>query len=480
MHIRPALKILLTTIVAFFATYFTIKYISTRIEQREQQVHLEATKTIQEEIKERFNLVLDMTLVIGQMSSAFIYDKEDKDYEHIFQNILAEKKYLIGLNKLDSTGKIIGTYPKEYNHKAQGKISQNYEELIESYKRGDKYWFSPPFELYQGGAGFVFYIPIEKNGKFLGWMAPVISSQKFFESFRAMDFFNDYELIIKDDLTGKMYFTSAVPPENESLKVAKSEIRRRNISFLTWPKASNKPFALSFAWQLVICLLTSLFAGQMMKLHLQKKKAYSRLENISDLLKLTSNEALAKLMDIQTEYLSLGATGYLSTSVVEKDVQSVTNMIEQIELLQNIASTEHIDEEVFEILPVLKENISNLKEVIKKKYLNLNIDETSFKDIKVAGNKWLISNSVLKNALFYCALVSRPSGKIEITHTQSSSECCTIFKIEKIYEDVVHKAFKTERRLLLARNVMDLLNGKIDIMPDGEHGLIVKLTIKPQ
>lgn len=480
-NLRPSTKIILTFIISFFVTYSVLTFVITQIKHREELVHKEAINIIQHEISERFNLVLDVTLVIGQMSSVYFYNQDKKNipFEEVIQKVLDEKEYIIGLSQLGIDGKIIGVYPQEDNLRALGKITQNYSELLKSYQRGEKYWFSPPFQIFQGGSGFVFYIPIKSNQKLIGWMAPVISSQLFFKHFKAMDFFSEYDLVIKDELTGKIYFETANPPKTEKIEEVKSKIRERSIIFQSWPKVTMHKFTLPFIWRFLICFLVALFCGLVMKIHLQKKKAYSRLENISDLLKLTSNEALSKLVDIQAEYLSIGSIGFLNTSVVEKDVRPVTNLIEQIELMQNIAASEQLDEEEFEILPLLTEHLAVLRDVIKKKNLDLKLDADSFKGIKITANKWLVSNTVLKNALSYCALISRSGGKVEISHTKSSKECSTIFHIDKVYEEEVYKAFKIERRLLVARNVMDLIHGNIIIYEDGSGGMIVKLTMNP-
>ena len=478
-HLRPGTKILLAFVISFFATYGFINLVISQINHREQLVHKEAAQILQNEISEQFNRILDVTFVIGQLSSVYIFDQHinNSSYEVLVKKVLDEKEFILGLNQLNIDGKIITIYPLELNQGAMGKISQNYSEVLKSYQRKEKFWFSPPFQLYQGETGFVFYIPIEAQGKLMGWMAPVISSRLFFEHFRTMDFFNKYELVIKDGLTGNVYFGTGLPPKDAKIEEAKSKMWERDILFHSWPKTNNPKFAMPFLWRFIICLFTGLFFGMMMKIHLQKRKAYARLENISDLLKLTSNEALSKLMDIQSEYLKIGSTGFLSTSVVEKDVQSVTNLIEQIELLQNIAGSEQLHEETFEILPIISEHIKELRDVISKKNLDLKIDGNSFKEIMITGNKWLVSNTVLKNALSYSALISRPEGKIEITHVKTPGQCSTIFHIDKVYEEEIYTTFKIDRRLMVARNVMDLLNGNIAIHEDGSGGMILKLTL---
>lgn len=478
---RPSTKILLTLIVSFISAYLVIGFVVSQVDERDRLIHKEAAKIIQHEITERFDLILDVTLVIGQMSSPYFYKEGriNRNFEEVVDTILKEKEYILGINQLNSQGQITAVYPKEDNQKALGKVSQNYNDLLESYQRGEKYWFSPPFHLFQGGAGFVFYLPITENGKLVGWIAPVISSQLFFEHFRSMDFLNDYYVVIKDAQTGNTYFETALPSEVKTEEVV-SNLRGREIVFQTWPKVSTPKLELSYAWRFFICFVFSLICGLVMKNYLQKKKAYSRLENISDLLKLTSNEALTKLMDIQTEYLSLGSTGFLSTSVVEKDVQSVTNLIEQIELLQNIAVSEQMDEEEFEILPLLEEQVEVLRDIIRKKNIHIKLDVESFRGVTISGNKWLVSNTILKNALSYSALVSCPSSQIEITHNLTPRESCTTFHIDKVYDEEVYKAFKVERRLLVARNVIDLLNGTITVTEDGADGMFLKLTMPPR
>lgn len=481
IKLHPSAKILLAFFITFFVTYSVINLLVSQVKQREHQVHVEAAKILQREVSEQFQRVLDVTLVIGQMSSVYVFnqDKDDSSYGEMMHQILAEKKYILGLNQLNRDGKIISIYPKDNNEAAMGKISQNFPELLKSYQRGDKFWFSPPFQLYQGGPGFVFYIPIQSKNKLLGWMAPVISSQRFFEHFRSIDFFNEYDLVIKDQDSGNIYFGTGIAPENEEIKEVQSRIWGRNITFQSWPKVTNQKFELPFWWRFLICLIISLFCALVMKIHLQKNKAFNRLQDISGLLKLTSNEVLSNLMDIQKDYLSNESKGFQTNDVAAYDIQAATNLFEQIELLQNIASSDHLPDETFEILPLIKEHLDLLSEVVSKKNLKLKLDADSFKEIKVTGNKWLISNTVLRNALSYSALVSCPEGKIEVSHTQDARECSTIFYIEKIITEEMSKAFRIERRLLVAQNVMGLLDGKITIREDGEGGMIVKLSTAP-
>lgn len=473
------MKLLLTFFTSFVLAYFTLNFAVYKINQREERVQHQATQILQQEISQKFQLALDVTLVIGQMSSAFIFNESNlSSYDEFIEPILKEKPYILGLNQLDAQGKIINIFPQETNENAMGKVSQSVPMLLESYQKGEKFWFSPPIKLFQGTTGFIFYIPIHNKNKLLGWMASVISSDLFFEHFRNMDFFHKYELIIKDESSGNVYFETALPPQEGYFEDIKSSLWGRSITFQSWPKITHAHFEIPFYLRFLSSLFFAFALTFFMKEHLQKQKAYSRLEDISDVLKITSNEILSKIMDIQNDYLSK-EDSFVSSEATEKEIQSVNNLFEQIELLQNIASSEHFDEETFEILPLLKEQFLLLREIISKKNLYLQLDSESFNEVKLTGNKWLISNTVLKNVLSFSALISRPDGKIEVTHTVSPRECSTIFYIENIIEEEMSKAFRIDRRLLVAQNVMNILNGEITIREDSSGGMIVKLsTIK--
>lgn len=403
------MKILLTFIASFIFAYSVFNLVIYKINQREKRVQHEATQILQQEISKKFQLTLDVTLVIGQMSSAFIYnDINQNRYGDFVKQVLEERNYILGLNQLNADGKIINTYPEGNNHGAMGKFSQNHSKLLESYQNGEKFWFSPPLQLFQGSPGFIFYIPIKSKNKLLGWVSSVISAEYFFEHFRTMDFFSKYELIIKDESTGNIYFATGLPHREGEIKEVSSPLWGRNIIFQSWPKTTNPHFEIPFSIRFISCLLFALAVSFFMKEHLQKEKAYSRLEDISDVLKITSNEILAKLMDIQNDYLSKTDAKFIRTETTEKEIQSVTNLFEQVELLQNIASSEQLYEETFEILPLLNEQLAHLREIINKKNLKIKLDSESFREIKMTGNKWLISNTVLKNALSFSALISRP------------------------------------------------------------------------
>src|SRR5690606_4658417 len=141
--------------------------------------------------------------------------------------------------------------------KALGKKSQYYQEILKSTARGEKYWFSPPFKLYQGTNGFIFYIPLRNKGKLSGWIAPVISSNLLFKHFKESNFFNNYELVIKDKLSGNIYFETGLPPKSGEIREVSSPLWGREIIFQSWSKATSPKFSLPFSSRFIICFIVS-------------------------------------------------------------------------------------------------------------------------------------------------------------------------------------------------------------------------------
>jgi hypothetical protein len=470
-------KLLATFVLCFIGSYGLILMIMNQIISKQRSLDKIETQIIQEDIKERFNLFLDISLILGQVSSEYIgHSINDLSYGAIVGEIFQEKKYLLGLNQLDTSGRIVRTFPQKLNKQAQGKITQYYSELKNSFEKREAFWFSPPFELFQGEKGFAFYIPIMKSGKLHGWIAPVISSHAFNKQFKSANYFSNYELIIQDEKTGKDYFTSAIIPERAEFHESKTEMHGRPILLKNWRKEDKQVLSIPPYLYFIICFLIAAFITFALKLYFQKKKAFFRLESISTLLKLTAKEALSKLMDIQSEYLSTSSTGYLRTSVVSKDVHSVTNLIEQIDLLQTIAESEQLEEEVVEILPVLKEQIRDIEEIILKKEINLEVEEKSFGHHKIHGNRWLISNTILKNTLSHCVLYSQPSKKITMSLLSTRDENIINIHLEEVFDREMLETFKIERRLLVARNAMGLLNGSILTQEKHQGKLLLKVV----
>src|SRR5690606_29192895 len=129
-----------------------------------------------------------------------------------------------------------------------------------------------------------------------------------------------YDLVIKDKASGSIYFETGLSSQAEGVQEEETLLWGRTIIFQSWPKTSNTKFEIPFLGRFFFCLMIGFFCGLIMKIYLQKKKAYNRLDDISDVLKITSNEVLSNLIDIQNEYLSTGSVDILKTDSAQKDI----------------------------------------------------------------------------------------------------------------------------------------------------------------
>lgn len=473
---------LITLILAFIITTLASclvgQYLRGAITARNQAIDQEEIKIVQEIIKERFNLFLDVSQVIGQIAAKSLVGSSNENYGRLVQDVFAEKPYFLGLNRLDIKGEIIAVYPEDHNSEALGQITQNYHNLLESIKRGKKFWFSPPFQLYQSGVGFVIYVPIFRGQKLEGWTASVINSQKFFERFRAMDFFKTYELLIKDELTGGIYFNTAEEPSSVvSVSTVKAKTLERSIVLKSWRKKEKQVLLVPWYWDWLMALLIASLVTFGARQFIQRWEVTSKLDSVRKLLRLTSGEMLNNLMEMHSEYLTLGATGYLRTKVVEEDVMSITNLVEQMDLLQSMAEPSGTEEETFPILPEVKVIIQEMEDFTLKKNLRIELDESSFHDVKTTGNRWLFRNTVLKNILTHCLIHTRQGKRIEVSFELLHKKGTLSFQCEEVVESENDRSVNMTRRLLVAKNTMKLMDGNLVIHEARKNGVAIKMAL---
>lgn len=475
-------KIITTFVLSFLASFLLMKTFIREMNIRREILDREQANIIQQQIKERFELFLEIPLAVGRMSAGYLTlngHRSKDDYGRLVEQVFENRDEFLGLNLLDTEGKIINIFPKRANKNAIGKVTQNVAALKAAFAAGFEYWFSPPFELYQGGKGFVFYIPLIENGKLRGWIAPVIRCDRFFEIFRNMAFFRTYELVVRDAQSEKFYFASALEP-NRDLPVyeKRDRIMGRDLIFQSWRKRNELPFLFPWYWPFLISTIIASLAALGMRFHLQKKKAGTQLENIGKLLHLTAKEALANLVDIHSEYNTLGSSGYIRTSVVKKDVHYITNLIEQIDLLQTMAASEGLEVETFKVLPIIREQLENVDDIIKKKNLKLILNEVELEGLTVTGNKWLFTNGVLKNAITHALLYTVVDHSISIRSDRSGK--LLEIHLEKILSEEANTAFRLERRILVAKNSAALIGANLTLSHDASDGMIVAITFQKE
>jgi len=475
-------RIIITFIVSTLLSFLVFQFVFDRLIKNREDHDQRQSQIIQDNVKQRFDLFLDIPLAIGQISSRYlaIDQRLQETYGAAAKKILDDNSAILGLNLLDSNGKIIKIYPLESNQGAIGKVTQNYQSIMNSFNRGEDYWFSPPFDLFQAKRGFAFYTPITIEGKLQGWFATVMTVEKFFEAFRGSEFLRSYHLNIKDKATGAMYFETALEPTTE-LKIYRSEVvlNGRDIEFLSWRK-EPLAFYLHWNWSVLLSFIIGLGCSYTMKVVLLKKKTTEEIKNINTILNLTAKEALSHLIDMHSELNLMGSSGYIRTEVIDRDINYITNLIEQIELLETISGQKDFDTSTIHCLPILDEQIGHLRDSLDKRKLNLCFDRKKISILKIHGNGWLFGNSVLRNLLTQAIIIAEPGSELDLDCEGDADSHYIKFHVKKLQDpnfDI--KTVSNNRRLEVVQKALPLFGGKLLLQDDLSGGLLMKVFLTP-
>ncbi|MCM2348721.1 MAG: hypothetical protein NDI69_01790 [Bacteriovoracaceae bacterium] len=475
-------KITILFFITFFLSYFLLQTFSKLLIQRQEEIDAKQTRILQENVRDRFKLFLKLPLSIGTIS-AELFSRENDLLKRKFTNaaytLLDLNTEILGINVVDSEGMIIRVFPPEVNSGAVGKISQNFVALKESYHKGKNYFFSPPFDLYQGLDGFAIYLPIVTNQTLRGWVAIVINSERFFDKFKLFESTDAYHLIIKDKASGRSYFATSAEP-TPGTKVYQTVIQEmgRDLVFESWRVDGSSFILFPQYGNLIIAFMLALIVAFMTRLQEQKKKARNQLSDISSLLTLTSKEALSNLVDMHSEINQL-EQGKDQEKICSKNINYITNLIEQIDLLQTMTqSKEGAHHEVHQFLPLLERQLDLLNDIIEKKHLVIQYSKEKLTEVTINANGWLIQNSVLSNVLSHAIIYSQAGSVITIENQSSDETHVITFHIKTVHQKGPESnSLSLDRRMEVAKRILQIYEGELYIQNDLGEGMIIRIKL---
>ena len=465
----------------FLLTYTLFQYGFRVFADRQERIDSQQTKIIQENIQERFNAFLKLPISIGMMGAEIFSsgDLSKKSFGSGFDDVLKTNQEILGLNIVDHEGRIIRVNPMGSNPTTIGKVSQNFAALKESYAKGEKYWFSPPFQLYQGPMGFAIYVPIVENKKLKGWFAPVISTELFNKKFELIEYAHIYDLMIKDTKTGLSYFTSFDSPyEDAQLHIHPTKLLGRDVSFQSWRKEGEAvyrfPWYVSFALALFLTLMLKLVSY----LFAQKRQAHNQLNDINALLRLTSAEALSKLVDMHKKFNATELTANQKENFSEA-VTYLKHLIEQIDLLQTMSlSDEELHHELRGFLPLLVDQIKNFTEVIREKHLDISFKSQDLEQVMISSDGWPLQNSVLSSILSHSIVYAKDGSKISIENKSTDDTYYITFHTHQINRAGPDgEATHLDRRLEVARRILNIYKGQLILQNDLAGGMLIRIML---
>lgn len=462
---KKSLFVLIVSLPIFF---LTVKITTDAIHRQKLDNERKQAKIILENVLDRFNLFLELPYSIGTVGADyFARGPLDKMDYSPFRRLLEHNPEIFGLNVLDAEGKIIRAWPYDENAAALGKTTQNIEHIRRAYERGQDHWLSPPFNLYQGERGFVFYLPIIENNKLKGWFAPVVNTQTFSSKFQLHELLQAYELVIQDTDSESLYFSTAmVPKEQKVLETANLNFYNRSLNFYCWKKPMLLPRPMSGSAIFGISAVLSLLSLFVFGLVEQKRKARAQLRDIGVLLRMTYQEAQTKLINLHNK---------LSSSKSEA-IDYLNNLIEQIDLLQTMTWDEQANhEEVVPLLPLMENQLRYFNDVIENKNLKVLRTDHSPHALNVRGHAGLLQNAL--NIIFAHAMIlARAGGEIHMELTQSRDEQSALVNLSIQTTQDTPTDGGLERRIEVARRALQINDGSLFLQ--GVHdGSIIRIQL---
>ena len=475
-------------LIIFFAlclipTYFTVWFTKLKLNQETNERFAQQITIIRETVSERFALFLNTSKLVTMFAANQFSKAEELDEVYLYLGQIATQKFpeVIGLNLVDVQGKIVKVYPESANKIALEKTSQNYQSLLKFAESKKKYWFSAPFDLYQGEEGFSFYVPYYRNNALAGWVALVISSKTFFKHFKMGNLLQNYHLVIKDKKTGRNYFASHEIPTFQDNTYTETFVSfNRELVYYFWPIKNNLYQNLKWTHCLLIALLCTSFFTFSYYLFIQRQETRKQLRKINTLIKFTAEEATNTLTGIYTELNLMGKeTGYVSTEKMLKYIHYITTLLDQITIAEKFFDPKsHPEFSYNNIYPLLTEQLEMFRDKLDEKNLLVEFDETShIKDFQVWSNKWLLCHSVLGNIVRVMHHYAKDGAAIKVTFYEEETNYYLSFNSEITEEntDEIHSEIM-DRSLVIAREVAKLSKGEIDVYsrPVGTKTIVLK------
>lgn len=465
----------------FLSIYFLCQFAFHKVTEHQKYIDEQQTRIIQENVKERFSYFLKQPLSIS-MIGADIFSSGDlktRPYGPGLDSTLQKNPELLGLSILDKDGRIVQVNPVGTNPSTMGKVSQNLGLLKESLARGEKFWLSKPFELFQGPKGFAVYVPIFEKGILKGWFATVVSTELFTKQFELSEYDHIYNLAIKDSETGLDYFTAFDKPHTGAdFNEMKVKLLDRDVVFVSWKKAGEAIYHFPWWVSFIIAMVLALTARLLASLFGQRKKTEAQLNDINSLLQLSSSEALSKLAQMHEKFNTFELTQNQKENFSDA-VTYLKHLIEQIDLLQTMSlSDEKLHQETQAFLPLLMDQIKNLKGIIQQKHLKITYEQENLAKILVSADGWPLQNSVVSSILSHSIVFAKNGSQITIENKSSDGTHCITFRTHEINsEGPDGKATELDRRLQVANKILGIYRGKLFIQNDLAGGMLIRIML---
>lgn len=464
-----------------------------RLEAKHTALIRKQAQVIQNDVHERLRLYFNGTLGARILASTFWEQDSvnDAEYSKLAEALVTEFPQIYGVNQVDPSGFISRVYPENRNRQAKGRISQNIQHLKESLSRREKFWLSPPFDLYQGSRGFVCYVPLKKNGKHLGWLAVVISTDRFHDDFTKNEFGRTFNVDIIDNKTGQHYVSGPRFSDQHSEELLFQNtltLFGREVLVKVWPKESLGPQPFPWLVPIALALLVSLLSTNAFNWWTQREVARQSLADLNHLLRLTIHDAAASLTSIKgyLEIMKNDAT-LVPVERLSRHVGFIVDLLDQIKLVRHLStSNEGWKKERLPLLTLVLDVSEVMSERLRSKDILLNYDPEELAQSQMTLNRGLFAHSVLGNILGHAILFSPRGGTIKLTHREvdgmhevevsDQGAGMPELNLRQLKEKKLSPT-DSSFGLLIAQQVTELHGGELQVHRPVDGGTIVRVRL---
>lgn len=462
--IKNILTIFIPTLI--ICTFLSKSYFDWQAKVQEES-DIDQIKIIQENIRDRFKLSLDLPLSIGLIAADYFSqgDIHSTNFSPFKVELTKKKPDLKGLNILSPEGKILRVYPPERNQGLIGRTTRHAENLKKAYQENKPYYLTEPFDLLSSIRGFAFFLPIKQKMKLVGWTAVIMTSKLFYNKFIIDNYAHSFHLIIKDKQTDQSYFqTEILPKEDNKVFSSAMKMYGREFIFQSWRILPEKGYSNSWSYIIVIASLFSGVVTLLIWLYQQRKRTRLKFENIGQLLNLSSKEALSNLIDSQETQLN---------------ITTIAGLLEQVDLLQAIANEKgDYKNKLVPLLPIIQEPFQNIQEIADKKSITLEYNQANFEGLTVFGNSWLLQHSVISNILIHSLIYAKKGSSVKLNYQCQNQNHILDFTISKVTPIIIPSDEKRlDDRLEVAKRILQMHKGSllIDFNDSKEMNISIQL-----
>jgi signal transduction histidine kinase len=472
----------------------------TREQQRKDLLTRQAQVIIENVQNDYINFLKSITSITEIVCNLSNFDHSNTEsFQQIYSTWIKYYPYILGFNELDTNGKIIKGFPVQANIKAMGKISQNFSFFSEHRGLNDKTWLSGPFQLFQEEAGFAIYNPTYKETKHTGWLAVVISSEKFFNQFIPQHMQKNFHISLKDLNTDKYFIktgeVTAGTPKNLNLSQS-FEFNNRKLEISLWPKTKSLTMGLPWLWPVFLAIIIASLATLSYWWWIKQRESKERLEELNQLLRLTIHDTASSLTAIRG-YLEIMKDDptLVPLEKLSRHVNFIIDLLDQIKVMKQLSSSsQKWDFTSTSLLNIIIEVSEIHSDKLTHKKILLNYSPEDLADISIKVNRALFAHSVLGNLISNAIKFSMNGGIISIQYKNDGYN--HIIDItdsglgidHKLYELIKNKKQPISKMgtsgesgsgfgLLIVEQVIKLHNGSFEFINAPEGGTVARIRL---